>query len=224
MDELHSAKLKILIDFPSMQRAAMFESLNLYLFSLVNANAGLHGWPLLGALVAAKWLILLAPLSLAALWVGGGVPERQAAVRASLAVVGGLAISGLFGVLWFHPRPFMAGIGHTFMHHAPDSSFPSDHATIMFAVALVLAWSHAPRARHFGLLLLPVSVVVAWSRIYLGVHYPLDMAGALVVAAAMAALVSTPGATRACAALVHVMESAYRRLLAAPIARGWLRP
>ena len=202
----------------------MSDHLNLYLFSLLNASAGLHGWPLLAALFAAKWLILLAPLGLAALWVGGDAPDRQAAVRAGLAALCGLAASALIGMLWFHPRPFMAGVGHTFMQHAPDSSFPSDHATIMFSVALVLAFSRAPHARRVGTLLLPLSLVVAWSRVYLGVHYPLDMAGALLVAACMAVLVNSRVGAAVCAALVHVMETAYRRLFAAPIARGWLRP
>jgi undecaprenyl-diphosphatase len=202
----------------------MVDHLNLYLFSLINASAGLHGWSLLAALVAAKWLILLAPLGLAALWVGGEAPDRQAAVRAGLAAVGGLAVSGLIGMLWFHPRPFMAGVGHTFMQHAPDSSFPSDHATIMFSVALVLAFSRAPHARRIGTLLLPLSVVVAWSRVYLGVHYPLDMVGALLVAAGVAEFVNSRLAAPACGALVHAMETVYRRLFAAPIARGWLRP
>lgn len=202
----------------------MFNDLNLYLFSLINAGAGLHGWPLLAALFAAKWLILLAPLALAALWAGGDGPDRHAAVRAALAAACGLALSGLAGLLWFHPRPFMAGIGHTFMRHAPDSSFPSDHATIMFSVALVLAFSGAPHARRAGLLLLPLSALVAWSRIYLGVHYPLDMLGALLLAGCMAALANSRAGAALCARLVGMMESAYRRLFAAPIARGWLRP
>lgn len=213
-----------LINYLTTQRAAMVDHLNLYLFSLINASAGLHGLPLLVTLFAATWLILLAPLGLAALWVGGDGPDRHAAVRAALAASCGLALSALAGLLWFHPRPFMAGIGHTFMRHAPDSSFPSDHATIMFSVALVLAASRAPHARRVGMLLLPLSLVVAWSRIYLGVHYPLDMLGALLLACCMAALANSRVGAALCAVLVGMMESAYRRLFAAPIARGWLRP
>lgn len=202
----------------------MLEHLNLYLFSLFNAQAGLHGWPLSAALFAAERLILLVPMMLLLLWIGGDSLQRQAAVRAALATAGALAANAVIGLLWFHPRPFVAGVGHTFMHHAPDSSFPSDHATIMFTVSLVLAFSQSANARRIGTLLLPVSIVVAWSRVFLGVHYPVDMIGALFVALGMLALVNTRAPAALCATLVPALETVYRRVLAAPIARGWLRP
>jgi undecaprenyl-diphosphatase len=202
----------------------MFEHLNVVLFSSLNAAPGLHGWPLDLALFGAERLILLVPLVMVLLWISGVAEQRQAAVRACLATVAALAINGLIGLAWFHPRPFMAGTGQTFLAHAPDSSFPSDHGTIMFTVALVLWFSLAPRARRFGALLLPVALAVAWSRVYLGVHYPMDMAGALLVAGVVTALFHSRAAGAACGALVPLMESVYRRVLAAPIARGWLRP
>jgi undecaprenyl-diphosphatase len=202
----------------------MFEQLNLYLFSSLNAQAGLSGFPLFAALFAAKWLIAVAPITLALLWMSGNMKDREAAVRAALAVAGALAVNGVIGLLWFHPRPFVTGIGHTFMHHAPDSSFPSDHATIMLTVSLVLAFSQSAAARRIGAWLIPLSLVVAWSRVFLGVHYPMDMIGALLVSACVAMLGNTRGAMGLSATLVALMESVYRRVLAAPIARGWLRP
>lgn len=202
----------------------MFEHLNLILFSSINASAGLSGWQLLSSRFAAEWLILLVPLTLAALWIGGDARQRQAAVHACLAAVGALAINLVIGLLWFHPRPFMAGVGHTFLQHAPDSSFPSDHGTIMFTVALVLALSRVDNARRIGRLLLPVAIVVAWARVFLGVHYPMDMFGALVVSVVVTTLFQTRAAAALSAFLVPLMESLYRRVLAAPIARGWLRP
>jgi undecaprenyl-diphosphatase len=202
----------------------MFEQLNLVLFSSLNANAGLAGWRLAGALFAAERLILLVPCVLMLLWITGNTTQREAAVRASLATVCALAVNAVFGLLWFHPRPFMAGVGHTFMQHAPDSSFPSDHASIMFTVALVLASSRAAGARRIGAMLFPVAVVVAWSRVFLGVHYPMDMIGALLVSLLMVMLAYSRGAGSLCAHLVPRMESVYRRALAMPISRGWLRP
>jgi undecaprenyl-diphosphatase len=202
----------------------MFEPLNLSLFAIFNAEPGLSGWRLAGAVFAAQWLILLAPLSLVVLWMTGNAVCRRDAVRAALATGAALAVNGACGLLWFHPRPFMAGVGHTFLHHAPDSSFPSDHATIMFTVALVLAASQAGGVRKLGRLLLPLALVVAWSRVYLGVHYPLDMAGALVVALLATLLVGSHAAQSACEAIVPLVEAVYRRLLSVPITRGWLRP
>lgn len=202
----------------------MFEHLNLTLFSALNAHAGLAGWQLLGAVFAAQWLIFLVPVALVLLWVGGAGPRREVALRAFLAAACALTLNALIGQLWYSPRPFVAEVGHTFMFHDPDSSFPSDHATSIFSVALVLAFSRVPLARGLGLVMLPLALVVAWSRIYLGVHWPKDMAGALVVSAAMAALAYLPAAQAASARLLSALEALYRRVLAAPIGRGWLRP
>ncbi len=56
-------------------------------------------------------------------------------------------------------------------------SFPSSHATNIFASMVFLAKKY----RIFYPLFLAIAFVVAYSRIYVGVHYPLDVvAGALV--------------------------------------------
>lgn len=65
-------------------------------------------------------------------------------------------------------------------------------------------------------------VAVAWARIFLGVHFPFDMLGALLVAALSAALV-TP-LWRLGAGLTDLAERLYRAIFARPIAAGLLRP
>lgn len=202
----------------------MFDQLNQYLFALFNSSAGLDGWRLHGALFAAEWLILIVPLGLVLMWTNGDTAQREAAVRAFLAAVVALSISKLIGLAWFHPRPFVAEIGHTFLVHAPDSSFPSDHGTSMFSVALALLLGPLREARRLGLALLALALPVAWSRVFLGVHWPLDMAGALLVSTFAAVLVNTRLGQALAASLVPLMQAVYRRVLAAPIARGWLRP
>jgi undecaprenyl-diphosphatase len=202
----------------------MLENINLLWFAMINSNAGLHGWRLDVALFAAGWLILLVPIGLTGLWMSGVAAQREAAVKAALATCSALAINAVIGLLWYHPRPFVAGVGHNFMHHAPDSSFPSDHGTIMFTVALVLAASSVPAAKRFGRSLLPLALVVAWSRVFLGVHWPMDMIGALAVAVGVTLLFQASLVERLCAALTAPLGTLYRRVLARPIARGWLRP
>lgn len=202
----------------------MLENLNLLWFSLLNADAGLHGWRLELAVFAAKWLILLVPIGLAGLWMSGQTAQREAAVRALAATGFALMVNALIGLGWYHDRPFVIGVGHTFLQHAPDSSFPSDHGTIMFTVALVLAGCREPVARRFGRSLLPLAVVVAWSRVFLGVHWPMDMLGAVAVSLCMLMLSRTQLADDVCPVLARAIEQLYRRILATPIARGWLRP
>jgi undecaprenyl-diphosphatase len=202
----------------------MLEHLNLTLFAALNAHAGLSGWQLLSAVFAAEWLIFLVPLALVLLWAGGAGARREVALRAFFAAACALSLNALIGQFWYSPRPFVAEIGHTFLFHDPDSSFPSDHATSIFSVALVLAFSAVPLARRIGMALLPLALVIAWSRVYLGVHWPKDMAGALAVSAAMALLAHTPAAQAASRRVLPALEALYRRLLALPIGRGWLQP
>lgn len=70
--------------------------------------------------------------------------------------------------LIMRPRPPMATL--------TDFSFPSSHATIAWALAVVLA-TKEPRLKYFYYTL---AILICLSRIYLGVHYPSDVvAGSL---------------------------------------------
>jgi undecaprenyl-diphosphatase len=202
----------------------MLEHLNLLWFSSLNAAAGLHGWRLELGLFLAERVILLVPVGLALLWMSGDGIRRAAAVKTLAAIACALAANAAIGLAWYHARPFVVGAGHAFMRHAPDSSFPSDHGTIMFTAALVLASSAAPAARRFGIALLPLACAVAWSRIFLGIHWPMDMLGALGMAVAAALLFRTATVDGLCVTLAGSLATLYRRVLAGPIARGWLRP
>ena len=63
-----------------------------------------------------------------------------------------------------------------------DGSFPSGHATVSFACATILAF-YAPRAAPAFFLL---AAAIAWPRVYVGVHYPLDVLGGAVLGVAIA--------------------------------------
>jgi undecaprenyl-diphosphatase len=202
----------------------MFDALNHSLFSLINAAPGLSGWHLHGAIFAAEWLIMIMPLGLVLMWTNGAAGQRDAAVRALLAAVIALTMSKLIGLMWSYPRPFVVGIGQTFLEHAPDSSFPSDHATSMLSVAIALMLCQLREARRFGTALLALSVVVCWARVFVGVHWPLDMVCALVVSGVAAVLANSRAGQAVAGIIAALMQQVYRRVLAAPIARGWLRP
>nr|VUD33900.1 PAP2 family protein [Raoultella sp. NCTC 9187] len=109
---------------------------------------------------------------------GGG--HRQA-LFCTLSIVAALTIGALCGSLWFHPRPFMIPLGHTWIDHPADNSFPSDHGSVMFSAAFALL---SLRLRALGLAVLLMALSVAWARIFLGVHFPLDMVGSVLVSAA----------------------------------------
>jgi undecaprenyl-diphosphatase len=58
-----------------------------------------------------------------------------------------------------------------------DASFPSGHAATSFAAAIVLTF-YAPRWAPLWILL---AVAIGFSRVYVGVHYPLDILGGAVL-------------------------------------------
>ena len=80
-------------------------------------------------------------------------------------------------------RPNVAYADPKPLVHAPhDGSFPSGHATVSFACATVLSF-YAPRAAPAFFLL---AAAIAWSRVYVGVHYPLDVLGGAVLGVGIA--------------------------------------
>lgn len=195
------------------------ESLNRTLFLLLNAPADPP--PLLIALahIFAQWAIWLVPFWLTLGWLRGDDRLRRLLLQAAAAGVAGLLINQLIGLFWQHQRPFMIGLGHTFLEHAPDSSFPSDHLTLCWSVAFSLLLQQ--KTRSAGLFLTLLGLPVAWARIYLGVHFPLDMAGAALVAVVSALLLHHED--RAITRLHRLLTGYYRQLAAPLIRRGLLR-
>ncbi|MHB1176432.1 MAG: undecaprenyl-diphosphatase [Sulfuriferula sp.] len=187
----------------------MLEHFNTQLFLLLNAPAGLHGILLWTVTAIAEWLIWLVPAGLTVLWLSGKLEDQRAAVKALVAGLIALGVNQLIAMLWFHPRPFMAGIGHTYLPHVADSSFPSDHVTLLLTVGLALWASDSIWARRLAGVLLAISPLVAWARIYLGVHFPLDMVGAFGVATGVLMLVNTIKGQNACYKLAEMIEGMF---------------
>ena len=158
----------------------LMENMNLHLFGLLNASSGLSGWPLYLAIAAAEYLIYAVPVGLVVGWLWGSSRSRSRILAATLVGLLALGVNQLIQLAWFHPRPFMMHVGYTYLVHAPDSSFPSDHVTLLWAIGLVFIT--CPYTRLSGAVVLLFAMLAAWARVYLGVHFPLDMAGAILVA------------------------------------------
>ena len=157
------------------------ESLNHTFFLWLNAPAHPSALALTLAIFLAEQLIWAVPVLIGIGWLRGGEATRKAMLIASASGLLGLLINQIIGLAWLHPRPFMIGLGHTLIPHVADSSFPSDHLTLWWAVAFSLALQRGPRIA--GVALAFLGVPIAWARIYLGVHFPFDILGAIAVAA-----------------------------------------
>ena len=148
------------------------------LFEVLNAPAAADPTVVAIAAFLAERLIWLVPIVLAGCWLWGDRLHKRSVTAATFAGLLALLIAQACS-LYYTPRPFAAGVGHTLLAHAADSSFPSDHATLMAAVALSLASIRATRLQ--GMALAAFWFPMAWARVYLGVHFPIDMLGGLAI-------------------------------------------
>jgi undecaprenyl-diphosphatase len=78
------------------------------------------------------------------------------------------------------PVDLAASVEHTaLISHDEDSSFPSDHATLAAAIATGLCLADPPLGRFVAV----AAAAMAFDRVYLGVHYPSDVAAGLALGA-----------------------------------------
>ncbi len=85
------------------------------------------------------------------------------------------------------PRPYetLAEVRRLIAAH-PESSFPSGHAATAFGSAFVLVLREK---NILGPLALTTAILMAFSRLYVGMHYPLDVLAGSLVGILMASLV-----------------------------------
>ncbi len=194
-------------------------SLNNALFLWLNAPATPGTGVVTLATFLANDLIWLVPITMIVAWLRGRDDIRKAMLGAAVAALLGLFLNQCIGFFYWHPRPFMVPIGHTLIQHAPDSSFPSDHLTFWWGIAFSLWFQKYPR---LGSALALAGLPIAWARIYLGVHFPFDMAGAAFVAAA-SAWISLRTSTWYLTQVFGLVLKLYHTLFAPLIALGWVR-
>jgi len=79
--------------------------------------------------------------------------------------------------LYFRPRPFVAEQVNQLLEHSASGSFPSGHAAFFFALGTVIFLHN----KKTGLAFFAASFLIVLSRVFVGIHYPLDiLAGAVI--------------------------------------------
>jgi undecaprenyl-diphosphatase len=116
----------------------------------------------------AVWLVIAVAM---AAWIPRLRPAAWQVVIALL--LSHVVVEDVIKPLVGRPRPFVAVPTSTVVgaYRPSTFSFPSGHAAQSFAAAVVLAYA-LPRRRAWWLTL---AALIAYSRIYIGVHYPLDV-------------------------------------------------
>lgn len=162
------------------------ETLNLSLFHMINGAQDASQFIIRLAIFFADDLLYILLFILTFLWFYGDQDLKNRVIKSVFLTCVSLLVGYVISLFYHHARPFVMGVGTTFIEHAPTASFPSNHMLIFSTIALSYLFA---QRKIIGIILLFLSFVVAWSRIYLGVHFPLDMLGAFIVAL----LVNTAG-------------------------------
>jgi undecaprenyl-diphosphatase len=124
-------------------------------------------------------------------WIGIGVAfaivrrRPEIAVLVAAAAWLGIGESSLLKAVIPRERPH----DHPLVAPLHTHSFPSGHAASSFAAATVLS-RFAPRWRAWFYAL---AVAIAFSRVYVGVHWPLDVVGGALLGVATALLLLAAG-------------------------------
>jgi undecaprenyl-diphosphatase len=114
--------------------------------------------------------------------------HKHSAILLIVATLGGLVLDQLLKIGFARPRPHIFEWGT----HAASSSFPSGHAMSSIIVYGTVAYLAARLQQNVAsrVLTLTLAVVIILlicaSRLYLGVHYPSDVAAGLVIGLAWA--------------------------------------
>jgi undecaprenyl-diphosphatase len=95
-------------------------------------------------------------------------------ICAFVAVAVSMILLYLLNGAFFRPRPFTSYPNvHLLFYHNTDSAFPSNAATLAFALAFsVLLYN-----RKVGAVMLALAAYLGLARVMVGIHYPLDIVG-----------------------------------------------
>jgi undecaprenyl-diphosphatase len=159
------------------------------IFQAINDFAANHDWledPLRFMAQDAQFFFVAI---LAALFFARGkwrsINGRRGVALAGFSALVALGIGQVISHLWERARPYEGHQGvHLFIPPSHDPSFPSDHATAAFALAVAVFAYH----RRAGWLMLAMASVVAVARVAVGTHYPGDVVGGALLGTLVALL------------------------------------
>ena len=133
-------------------------------------------------LVSDYFVPVLSSMILLSIWFGWQTEEQRdrhqfGVMTAGLGVAIANAIVPILTLLYFRERPFEVLDVNLLFYQPTDSSFPSNPACIIFAMAWGISFGNT-RAFH---ILFGLGFIYGLARVYSGVCYPMDVLGGLII-------------------------------------------
>ncbi|MDO8491734.1 MAG: phosphatase PAP2 family protein [Dehalococcoidia bacterium] len=125
------------------------------------------------------FMIVLMCAIMLVMWFGtSDLKTRERDQKAIICAAIGLGLSNvwvnLINNVYFWPRPFDAGHAvNLIFYRPPDPSFPSNTAAVTFAIATAVFMAN----RRMGGVFYIMAATMGFSRVFVGVHYPVDILG-----------------------------------------------
>ncbi len=148
-------------------------SFNVTLFDKINGLAANHLLLNNFMIFIAKYGVFIIPVILVFLLIR---KDYKNFLFVGLSIALALLVGYITKDLFYHPRPFAMGIGYDLVRDDNSSSFPSNHTVAMFALSTSLMLTNK---RLIGIFSLILAFLVGISRVYIGVHFPLDILGGI---------------------------------------------
>ncbi|MCU5223879.1 MULTISPECIES: undecaprenyl-diphosphatase [Bacillus] len=155
-----------------------FSQFNIDIFRAINDLGKQYSFLNPAIVFLAEYMVYILALIILAYWFTGSRKSRMMVIQAMVAFVIAEVIGKIAGKFHLNYQPFaVLPDVNKLVDHAVDNSFPSDHTILFFSIC----FSFWLVRKKTGWLWLILALCVAISRIWVGVHYPFDVAvGALI--------------------------------------------
>jgi undecaprenyl-diphosphatase len=195
-----------------------------HIYHAINRFVGHHSW--LGTLFKfiETYGTYVIGIAAVALWLGsrpGGDRKWKFAAGSALASAAlALIVNKLISSAWHRDRPYQTHhVARIWGARKTDASFPSDHASASFGIAIAVALIDSVA----GVAFLALAILIAVGRVIVGEHYPGDVLAGVIIGTICAYVIVT-FARPLIALLVRIVERVTDPILSAVWKRRGVAP
>ncbi|AEF18001.1 phosphoesterase PA-phosphatase relted protein [Thermoanaerobacterium xylanolyticum LX-11] len=151
--------------------------MNYAIFQFINGFAGHHSILDKVMIFIALYSPIIYGLIMVIQWFIGEDDGKKVSMEEFFAAVIALSANFIISRFYFEPRPFVTHKVNLLIKHPSDASFPSDHLSGGSAIA----FTQLKGNKFLGATMMVLTVLLLIARVYVGVHYPVDVVAGFVI-------------------------------------------